>query len=598
MKQRQEVIVPNYVRQLEKFNSNWIFMISEFIDNAIANHKKLKIKNDIRIEIEFNVDKKNKENSYFIFRDYCGGMNSYPCNNDEGLPDERPILKKEHIKNCFNFYQTSEREGLNKYGVGMKAAIYWIGRSWEVSTYVKNLDLFCKTSWSKENLNTRDKEIELNQQWSDKVNLDYKTHGTKIKVYDFSNRQANRFLKNHWFLDEYNKKENPDKKTYIIFLIAEKYKFYFKKNLKIKFITKLNNEITNKKVLDKTNIRRFVFQYEDFREGYSRFVNNWKHHLEEFMFKNDQKILKNKNNHIIGYSNTKENPNDQVKESVFYDLLMKQKQLKKTFWMKHDNKDIKIILGLLSNQHGRIKGFTKKNKFFSLDETSGVSFFVNEVSILIRSYNHVSLKKTQTRGGRRNRLVAEIFLEDGYIQPDPNKQTFEREKILFLKERVESLINQTGLESISQTLLNMNQNPDKLIIQTKHSKKTKAMTDELNKKFNNYDVSFDKNREYWIWKNKDSGEIIKFKQIDSSEEIFLKEIKEGVININIKNKLESYLGISKKEDIKSVSSFVAALMIKIGEDLREFVKDDYKKKLSKILIRIINRVLSNSDKEG
>lgn len=99
--------------------------LSEFIDNSISSCENTYwdkgIKHDLEISITFNSDGDNKE---YIIEDNAGGMDTDELDN---------AMKVNKINNS-----STEK---NQYGIGMKSAIFWIGRDGSIWTKKNNKEI-------------------------------------------------------------------------------------------------------------------------------------------------------------------------------------------------------------------------------------------------------------------------------------------------------------------------------------------------------------------------------------------------------------------------------------------------------------------------
>ena len=522
-----------YCNAMERMKQDWFIMISEFIDNSIANFERYNKDQSAKIVLDIIF---NNEEKSFTFIDNCFGMNQFPY-EDANESKEKEIEKKEDLLKCFDFFVTNPRSGKRKYGYGMKSAIYWIGKSWEVWTYVKNLNEFAKVSSSIKNSVVDDIHPQLNVKWFNKQNSNFKMQGTKIKVWDFSATQNSRFPEKNYFNTKYSKEL--DRQNYLIMVLASRYKIYLENNLEINFKYIDNEGKTPVKYrLDKTNFNDFIFNFEDFNFGYENIndLKEWKKYVAkhctggEFELNSQIQQLKTP---MIGYFTES---GDEIENSIFFDLLLAKKPIRFKFQRGEEGYDgtykiISIELGLISF------GSSIQKSFVSFQDSNGTSHFLNDIEITTRPIDQSKIPSG--RGGAAYRRVAQVYLEQGYIEVDPNKRGFDRTEITKISRWVNKIVEVTKLVEVSKILTNMTN-----ALRPSSKKKSKSNQNLSKKVVNALKVILENNTNTKIVETNNSlllyeeNETKPYKEIQfSSQDAFIKQ-ESGIDSIEV---FENYI---------------------------------------------------------
>ena len=445
IKKNQEIFSSNWLDSMEQEPLLFHQVLSEFIDNSITNFNKNKEKNTkkkIKIDIEINLAK-----DYFKFRDNCFGMNYCPVPNSSP-PIQGKVEKSDDIDNCFSFFPTTPREGQNKYGYGMKFALYWIGKDWKVTTNIKNLKktFVINASLSKALIN-KDQHVKMFILEKENLN-NQKLYGTEIKIWGFSELQKARLPSLNNLSIKYVK--GRERKNYLIFLLAERYKLYLKKYLEIRFFfVSEDEENTIDFTLSKKTLSKFIFKYESLPINYYYYDNkSWEEGLRGTIDKIFSNLKEKCSENILEFNNV--NFSKRIEPTVFFDKLFNRELVKESFYFKdigYDGKQkkIKIDLGLISFAQ------TIENKFITFQAFQGTSFFINKIGITSRPFDH-SRSTEKGAGGAFFRVVAEVFLPKDYVEPNKNKISFDNAKKKFILDKINTLRKSTKIEDIAHIL--------------------------------------------------------------------------------------------------------------------------------------------------
>lgn len=145
------------------------FCLAEFIDNSISSCEEVYWNNNIdhKLEIEIIFDEKK---DLYIIKDNAGGMD----------------LDNLYIAMDLKEKNTSEIDNskLNQYGVGMKSAIFWIGKDADIYTKRKNDEEFCGKYNSSSKNRDRGDNVEYSILSSNENKINYDDSGTIIYIYE------------------------------------------------------------------------------------------------------------------------------------------------------------------------------------------------------------------------------------------------------------------------------------------------------------------------------------------------------------------------------------------------------------------------------
>ena len=601
LKKEQIVHTVNYCEKFEKDDSDYYIMLSEFIDNSIANfyRNKDKIHTNSKILLKIIIDSSNYK---IIFEDNCFGMNSYPFSEGDEI-GERMITNREDIIKCFDFFPTPMRKGIRKYGFGMKSAIYWIGKTWKIQTYVESLNEFCEITSTIKNINTIHPQIF--DEWKKPEESLYKNIGTRIEIKDLSAIQKERFPKSSWLWEKFENSKDQKRKNYLIYILANKYKFYIKENLEICFEF-LGNNSNKKFILDKQNLNKFIFEFENFSQGYEneKKHTNWYNYIVESFEGNEEDLIVSVNDlssPLVGY---KGHNMETIESSVFYNLLKDKKQIKKSFYCRDKGfdgklKNIRIDLGLISYAS------IKNNKYITFQEFHGISHFLNNIEITTRPHKHIAITGSG-RGGPAYRVVAEVFLEEGYIEPDPNKKGFNPAKLGIITKWVKEIISTTKLIDISQILTNMNRNVIPSLKQKQKQKIKKKekeffIRDVLEKISNNSDREFKYNSNdktitsYDKFTNEPKGTV---SLVKNQEEFIFEDQKAEMQEeyINVDNYISETFNELNEKKLKMLLMIFYGLITSIKKELESVITNDILEidEIHKIINVAVNKQISKA----
>lgn len=145
------------------------FCLAEFIDNSISSCEEVYWNNNIDHKLEIEIIYDDKKEMYIV-KDNAGGMDL------DNLYTAMDLKEK----------NTSEIDNskLNQYGVGMKSAIFWIGKNADIYTKQKNNGELCGKYNSSSKKRDRGDKVEYSIFNSNENLINYAESGTIIYIYE------------------------------------------------------------------------------------------------------------------------------------------------------------------------------------------------------------------------------------------------------------------------------------------------------------------------------------------------------------------------------------------------------------------------------
>ena len=250
-----------YISLIQKqyIQSELVYMISEYIDNSIESwndlkkeiEKKDKFIKTLNIDIHMNIDK-----------------------NTISIEDNAAGMSPKTLEDSIELEKITEGDGLNKFGVGMKNATFWLGQDLEIWTNNGSYSSYTSVKISENNPSN-------DISWIVKETNEIPNRGTRVLV---SNIYA-------------GKMSNIKKIDALIIILARKFNNYIvDEKVSIKLCLTLNGETTSYDIEGKDIESQIIPEQE---------ISSFEKIVSELFDKNKPKILLNVDQKIISLARDK-----------------------------------------------------------------------------------------------------------------------------------------------------------------------------------------------------------------------------------------------------------------------------------------------------